>query len=67
MCAAQGTCALDAENVIRLLTFDAVDKDKAAGAALTQRTARLADLVKVWLPPQLSRAVLLPEALAHMF
>ena len=47
MRAVQGTCALDAENVIRLLTFDAVSKDKAAGAALTQRTARLADLVKV--------------------
>ncbi|KAK9909735.1 hypothetical protein WJX75_006715 [Coccomyxa subellipsoidea] len=43
---AQGTCAFEAENVIKLLTFDAVESNKAAGSELTQLSARLADLIK---------------------
>lgn len=42
----QGTCAFEAENVIKLLTFDAVESNKAAGSELTQLSARLADLIK---------------------
>ena len=43
----QGTCALNAEHIIKLLTFDAIDKNKAAGSGVTEISARLADLVKV--------------------
>jgi len=42
----QGTCAFEAQNVIRLLTFDQVEKDKAAGQAATELSARLADLIQ---------------------
>ena len=42
----QGTCAFEAQNVIKLLTFDQVDKDKAAGRAATELSARLADLIQ---------------------
>ena len=32
--------------MIKLLTFDQVDKDKAAGRAATELSARLADLIQ---------------------
>lgn len=53
-CDVQGTCALNAEHIIKLLTFDAIDKNKAAGSDVTEISARLADLVKVcaWLRSQ---------------
>ena len=42
----QGTCAFEAQNVIKLLTFDQVEKEKAAGQASTDLSARLADLIQ---------------------
>ena len=39
---------MDAENVIKLLTFDAVEKNKAVGSELTHISARLSDLIKVF-------------------
>ena len=42
----QGTCAFEAQNVIKLLTFDQVEKEKAAGQASTALSARLADLIQ---------------------
>ena len=42
----QGTCAFEAQNVIKLLTFDQVDKDKVAGRAATELSVRLADLIQ---------------------
>ena len=44
--ASQGTCAFEAQNVVKLLTFDQVEKNKAAGQAATELSARLADLIK---------------------
>lgn len=65
LCDVQGTCALDAENVVKLLTFNEVEADKAAGSALTQRTARLAELINVTrslLPPLACRSLILSHA-----
>ncbi len=46
VCCLQGTCAFEAQNVIKLLTFDQVEKEKAAGQASTDLSARLADLIQ---------------------
>ena len=45
-CFVQGTCAFEAQNVIKLLTFDQVEKEKAAGQASTDLSARLADMIQ---------------------
>lgn len=42
----QGKCAFEADNVIKLLTFEAVQSNMEAGADRTELSARLADLVK---------------------
>jgi hypothetical protein len=47
--ASQGTCAFEAQNVVKLLTFDQVEKNKAAGQAATELSARLADLIKEYM------------------
>ncbi|KAK9830954.1 hypothetical protein WJX81_002346 [Elliptochloris bilobata] len=43
---AQGACALDAQNVIKLLTFDAVDANRKAGHDATGLNVHLPELVR---------------------
>ena len=43
---AQGACALDANNVIKLLTFDAVDTNRKAGHDATALNVHLPELVR---------------------
>jgi len=43
---AQGACALDAQNVIKLLTFDAVDANRKAGHEATALSVHLPELVR---------------------
>ena len=45
-CCAQGACALDANNVIKLLTFDAVDTNRKAGHDATALNVHLPELVR---------------------
>ena len=43
---AQGACALDANNVIKLLTFDAVDANRKAGHDATALNVHLPEVVR---------------------
>jgi hypothetical protein len=42
----QGKCAFEADNVVKLLTFDMIENNKAQGVDKTQLSARLADVIK---------------------
>ena len=46
VCCAQGACALDANNVIKLLTFDSVDTNRKAGHDATALNVHLPELVR---------------------